>query len=152
MSFRRRLTSGWRNRERASCWVIVLAPCGRLAADDPGQVVPEGPEDAPDVDARVAEEAVVLGGDDGLDEDIGDVGEGDLDAALLGELLDGPAVGGVDRRDELGLHRLELGDRGEVVLDGHVGPEEPAQDGRRAGEEEEKEDADEVRASGVFGS
>ena len=123
-------------------------PLRPLSPEDPRQVVPEGPEDPPVINARMAVEAVVFRGDDRLDQDVGDFGEGNFDAVLLGELLNGLAVGRVDGRDELGLHRLELGDRGEVVFDGHEGPEEPSQDGGRPGEKEDKEDADDVAPPG----
>ena len=48
----------------------------------------------------MAEETGVLGGHDGVDEGLGEPVVCDLDAPLLGELLDRPAVGRVDGRDE----------------------------------------------------
>ena len=67
---------------------------------------------------------------------------GDLDALLLGELLERLAVGGIDRGDELGPERVDVGDVRQVVLDGDVGAEERAQADGQAGQREDKEGAE----------
>ena len=66
----------------------------------------------------------------------------DLDPPLLGELLDGLAVGGVDRGDELGPEGVDVGDLGQVVLDGDVGADEGAQADGQAGQNEDEKDAE----------
>ena len=122
------------------------AALGPLAAQDLEHVGPDGPEDAAHVDAAVVEEVRVLRGDDGVDQGLGDLVVGDLDASLLGELLDRLAVGGVDRRDELGPEGVDVGDVGQIVLDGDIGPGERAQADGQAGEEEDQEGAEDRAA------
>ena len=117
------------------------AALGPLAAEDLEHVGPDGPEDAAHVDAAVAEEARVLRRDDGVDEGLGDLVVGDLDASLLGELLDRPAVGGIDRRDELGPEGVDVGDLGQVVLDGDIGAGDRAQADGQAGQDEDEQGA-----------
>ena len=115
------------------------AALGPLAAEDLEHVGPDGPEDAAKVDAAVAEEARVLRRDDGVDEGLGDPVIGDLDAPLLGELLDRPAVRGVDRGDELGPEGVDIGDLGQVVLDGDIGAGQGPQADGQAGQDEDEE-------------
>ena len=72
-----------------SCCVIVLAPC--VISPPAEQVRPGGAHDRHVVDARVLEEGLVLGGDEGL-HDVGrQLVEVDQPAALLVELADRPA-------------------------------------------------------------
>ena len=71
------------------CWVIVEPPWLHLAAADVG---PRGPGDADGVDAAVLEVVAVLGGEHGLDEDLGDVVEDDVDPVLLAEQPGGGVV------------------------------------------------------------
>ncbi len=94
------------------------------------EVLPDGPQDPPEVDAAVLEEAGVLGGQDGLLQDIGDLGIGHLDPPVDGEFLDDLPAFGKDRGDDIGLEGLQVRDRGQVLADGEVGPEKDAQEGR----------------------
>ncbi len=74
----------------------VLLGDGRAALADPAalEVLPRGPGDADGVDAAVAEEVPVLGGQHGVDQDLGHLLELDVDPVLLTEQLGrgGPGV------------------------------------------------------------
>ena len=123
---------------------MVLPPWGRRREPRPILMTSSlsGPEDAHVIDAVVGVKPGVLGGDDGFLQDVGDPGVRDLDPPLLGEFLDGLALVGQDRRDDLGLEVLELVDRREVVPDGHVGAEHGPQDAGRADGQDDEEDAE----------
>ena len=115
------------------------------AAPDPDDVLLERPDDAHVIDALVRIEPGVLGGDDGLLQDVGNARVRDFDPPLLGELLDDVALVGQDRGDDLGPEVLELVDRREVVPDGHVGAEHGAQGAGRADGQHDEQDAEPSR-------
>ena len=119
-----RMYSRCRNRLRASCCVIVLAPARCPVSD----VLDGGHQDARDAQAEVLLEVGVLGGDDGLAQHRRDVVVADDDAPLGGELADDA------RRCERGQAGdgvravvVERADLREVVGEG----EEHAADGAR---------------------
>ena len=68
-------------------------------------VLQEGPHDAAEVDARVGPEGLVLGGNLGVDHDLGDLGEGDH-PALLGS--EGGELDAIRGHDAGALAELEI--------------------------------------------
>ena len=117
---------------------------GTLPHGDLHDVVPDGPKDPAVIDAGVAEKAGVLGRDNGFDQDVGDLLVADFDAPLLGELPDGLAGSRVEGRDDLRLEGLEIGDGGEVILDGEVGAEARPHHEGDSHDREEKEGPGEI--------
>ena len=115
------------------------AALGATAAQDLEHVGPDGPQDTAQVHTTVAKEARVLGGHDRVDEGLGYPVVSDFDAPLLGEFLDRPAVGGVDRGDELGPERVDVGDLRQIVLDGDVGAGEGSQADGQSGQDGDEE-------------
>ena len=109
----------------ATCWVMPEAPSGRL----PGLVTLAiaARDDADEVDAGMGEEALVLGGDEGLHQALGHGGDRHEHALLLGVFGEQPAVGGVEAR-----HRRRLV-VGELLVVGQAMAEMPEQAGDRAG-------------------
>ena len=107
----------------ATCWVMPEAPSGRL----PGLVrlAIDGAAEAHEVDAGMGEEALVLGGDEGLQDALGHGGDRHEDALFLGVLGEQPAVGGVEPRHGGGLVV------GELLVVGQAVAEMPEQAGRR---------------------
>ena len=77
-----------------TCWVIVEAPRRRLAVH--GRVVDRG-DDAARVEAVVLVEVLVLGRDEGLLHQVGDLVDGREDPPLAGELVHEDALARVDR-------------------------------------------------------
>ena len=114
---------------------------GRAALHDAAglEVGEGGAQDAERVDAVVLEEAVVLGGDEGLHHVLGDLVVGQDDALLQVELADQLAL---RREDAAGARRLVVGERapavGQILLELLVTPvpeagAERAADERTAG-------------------
>ena len=113
----------------------MLAPCARAPLDDVGG---RGDEDAPDVDAEVAVELRVLGGDDRLAQQRVDLVVADDDAALRGELADHPAAAGVDARDGAGRVVVERRDLRQVA---GVREHDAAEDAEHRRDDEQRDDA-----------
>ncbi len=92
---------GGGNRLRASCCVSVLPPGVRARRDD---VAHQRQHHARDAQPGVVEEPVVLGRDDGVAQDLGNLLVGDDRAALDGEVADDRAVASEHARD--GVRRV----------------------------------------------
>ena len=86
-----------------------------------GEVGDDGAAEADEVDAGMGEEALVLGGDEGLQDALGHGGDGHEDALFLRVLCEKPAVGGVEARDG---RRLVVG---ELLVVGQAVAEMPEQ-------------------------
>ena len=99
-----------RKKLRATCIVMVVAPW-RLP---PARGWRGGAQHADVVDAPVLVEALVLGGEHRVLHDLGDLRDPDDRAALLAELADQHAVGGVDAQRDLGPVVGQRVDRREV--------------------------------------
>ena len=125
----------WSLRLRASCCVSVLAPCARRRSMTS---VSRGDEDAPDVDAEMAIELRVLGGDDRLAQKRVDVVVADHHAPLCRELADHLAAGRVDARDRA---RRVVVERRHLRQIAGVGEEDAAQHAEHRGDDEERDDA-----------
>ncbi len=92
------------------CWVIVDPPCwDTLLA---GELGPPGPGDAGGVHAVVVPEVLVLGGDDGVDQDPRDPPVRDDDPVLLAAELGRGVVGAAALGDLAGADERGLGQRG----------------------------------------
>ncbi len=100
---------------RAACMVIVLAP---WVLSPETRSTAHGAHHAEVVDAVVLEEALVLGGQEGVLYQLRDLVVGDRDAPLLADLRDQRAAARVDAQGHLQLHvahRLDRGQRGQQV-------------------------------------
>ena len=83
----------------------------------------ERPQDSQEVHAAMVIKTGVLGGDDGLFQNIRNLVRGDFNPSFDGEIPDGLALVRIDRGDEVGFERLELGNRGKVPFNRPVGAE-----------------------------
>ena len=108
----------------ATCWVMPEAPSGPLARV--GEVGDDGAAQADEIDAGMGEEALVLGGDEGLQDALGHGGDGHEHALFLRVLCEKPAVGGIEARDRRGLVV------GELLVVGQAVAEMPEQAGHDA--------------------
>ena len=91
----------------ATCCVMVDAPIGRLAAAI-HHVVDRGPHDVRQADAGMRIEALVLGGQEGVDDPLGDRVHRHEEAPLDREFGQHAAVAGVDARQHRRLIVDEL--------------------------------------------
>ena len=134
LNLRVRVFSLERKKLRATCIVMVLAPWRTPPATKLEQ---RGPHDADVVDAAVLVEALVLGGEDRRFSTCGHVVDPDHRAALLAELADQLAVGGVDPQRDLRLVVGQRFERRQLRVDDqqHEGHERapPGPPARRAG-------------------
>ena len=126
----------------ATCWVMPEAPSGRL----PGLVrlAIDGAAEADEVDAGMGEEALVLGGDEGLQDALGHGGDRHEDALFLRVLCEKPAVGGVEARDGRGLVVGELLVVGQAVAEMPEQPRHDAEAHDQAGQAKGQTDFDKI--------
>ena len=106
---------------RTSCWVSVLPPC---EASIVVAATTDGARDALPVDARVLEEAVVLGGEHRLHDDRRNLLPGHGHAPLLADLREQLAVAAEDAQRHLQADVAQHGDVGQRRLQVVIGREE----------------------------
>ncbi|MNY51385.1 hypothetical protein D3C86_1869670 [compost metagenome] len=82
----------------------------------------------------MAREVVVLGGQQGIDEVLGDVGEVDRAAAHFAELGDQLVIGAIDPQRDLHAHIAQGFDRGQARAEIEVGAAEAKQYGTEQGD------------------
>ena len=133
----------------ATCCVMVEPPCTTWPAL---KLAKAARDDAERIDAVVLEEAVVLGGDEGLHHVLaGSDRSGKHDALLQVELADELAL---RRKDATGTRRLVVGERapavGQIFFELFVTPVPEAGAERATDEEEQDEETDEARSACAF--
>jgi len=89
----------------------------------------------------VAIKAGVLGGDDGLFQNVRNLLRGDFHPSFDGEIPDGLALVRIDRSDDVGFERLELRNGGKVPCDRPVGAEAGSEHSGGAKSEDEAEES-----------